>query len=504
MKRPYKILIGALVFLAAVPTFLLLNGSINTRSLSMLLNVAVGHGIDAPSEETLQNTLTVPSGFQVERYASDLRNARLMVFTEQGDLLVSRPHVGDVQVLHRERSRALGEPQAVGKRSVLLAGLSRPHGLALHEGWLYIAEDVRISRARFNSDTVSLEGELEVIVDGLGGDGNHWTKNIGVGPDGKLYLAQGSTCNVCVEADERRGTMMRFDLDGSNETMVATGLRNSVGFDWAPWDQGLYATDNGRDMLGDDFPVCELNRIEMDGFYGWPYYNADNIPDPDMGSPPEQLSAKPIAPAHGFRAHNAPLGIRFIQNDRWPNEFRRSALVALHGSWNRSTLDGYKLVSLHWNDEGIEERDFLVGFERDGEVIGRPVDVVQGPDGAVYVSDDYAGSIYRVSYGEAAGAEKGLVLNQGEASGSNGFEQPAWASGEGVAERRAAGQALFQQYNCRSCHVAGSGKMALEQLQERLSYADVEQVLAEPRPPMPRFPLSESERRDLAIYLLGR
>jgi len=500
MKRRYKVLISTLVLLAAIPSFLLLSGSVNVNSLRMILNVAAGHGIDAPSEERLQNTLTVPKGFTVERFASDLRNARFMLFTEQGDLLVSRPHVGDVQLLQRDRSRPLNARPEIDQRSTLLSDLSRPHGIALHEGWLYIAEDVQISRVRFNSESASLEGELQVIVGDLGGDGNHWTKNIGIGPDQKLYLSQGSTCNVCVEEDERRATMMRYDLDGRNETLVATGLRNSVGFDWAPWDQALYATDNGRDMLGDDFPPCELNRIELGGFYGWPYYNADNIPDPDMGTPPANISGNPVAPAHGFRAHNAPLGMRFLQNDQWPTAFDRTALVALHGSWNRSSLDGYKVVSLHWTESGIEERDFLVGFERGGDVIGRPVDVVQGPDGAIYVSDDYSGSVYRVSYGEAG---RDLVVAD-EVSADLPAEAPVWASGEGVAEKRAAGQALFEQNNCRSCHLPGSGKMALEQLEERLSFADVERVLTEPRPPMPRFSLSETERQALAIYLLGR
>ena len=189
--------------------------------------------------------------------------------------------------------------------------------------------------------------------------------------------------------------------DGSGEEIFATGLRNPVGFDWRPETGELYATDNGRDLLGDDFPPCELNRIERGGFYGWPYANGDRVADPDLGAGRERRIASSLSPAHAFRAHNAPLGIHFVRGARAPRDYHGAALVALHGSWNRTRKDGYKVVSLHWRPDGaIEERDFAVGFERDEDVIGRPVDVAEGPDGAFYISDDYAGAIYRVAYGE--------------------------------------------------------------------------------------------------------
>ena len=195
---------------------------------------------------------------------------------------------------------------------------------------------------------------------------------------------------------------MRFNSDGSDGRIYATGLRNSVGFDWAPWDGALYATDNGRDLLGDDFPPDELNRIEEHGFYGWPFVNGFGEPDPEWGPGNEQKAAVAIPPVHGFRAHNAPLGIHFVRQARVPAGFERAALVALHGSWNRTTLDGYKVVSLHWQDDGrIEERDFLTGFLGPDGIIGRPTDVAEGPDGAFYVADDYGGAIYRVSFSDS-------------------------------------------------------------------------------------------------------
>jgi glucose/arabinose dehydrogenase len=242
------------------------------------------------------------------------------------------------------------------------------------------------------------------LIRGLTADGSHWRKTVRIGPDGLLYLGQGSTCNVCLEKDPRRATVMRFPREGGEGAIIATGTRNPYGFDWAPWDQALYATENGRDLLGDDLPPDELNRIEVGGFYGWPYRHGRDIADPQFAArAPAELLAKARAPAHEFRAHVAPLGMRFLRHSARDVAYERAALVALHGSWNRSTPDGYAVVSLHFAPDGrIEERPFIEGFRaRDarGEsvLIGRPVDVVEGPSGEIYVSDDYAGVIYRVS-----------------------------------------------------------------------------------------------------------
>jgi glucose/arabinose dehydrogenase len=250
---------------------------------------------------------------------------------------------------------------------------------------------------RFDAASGVVQGALEPVLTGLTTDGFHQTKTIGIGPDGWLYLAHGSSCNACVEQDPRRATMMRLRPDGSGAEIYASGLRNSVGFDWAPWDGALYATDNGRDLLGDDFPPDELNRIEQGRFYGWPYVNGFGMADPDLGG---GYAGDPVPthPVHGFRPHNAPLGIHFIRAAKLPPGYERSALVALHGSWNRSTPDGYKVVALRWRDDGtIEESDFLTGFLNDEGIIGRPAFVTEGADGAIYVSDDYAGVVYRVS-----------------------------------------------------------------------------------------------------------
>jgi glucose/arabinose dehydrogenase len=269
--------------------------------------------------------------------------------------------------------------------------------LALHEGWLYVAERTAIGRVRFDTATGRTSGPYTRIVDDFTANGFHETKTIGFGPDGWLYVSQGSSCNACIEEDSRRATMMRMRPDGTGREIYATGLRNSVGFDWAPWDGALYATENGRDLLGDDMPPDELNRIERGGFYGWPFVHGFDIRDPEYGGKAAAAIGRALPPAHGFKAHNAPLGIRFLRGPDAPAGFDRTALVALHGSWNRTQLDGYKVVALRWGDDGrVVETDFLTGFlGRDG-IIGRPAGIALGPAGEIFVADDYAGVIYRI------------------------------------------------------------------------------------------------------------
>lgn len=217
---------------------------------------------------------------------------------------------------------------------------------------------------------------------GLPSGGGHWTRTLRFGPDGLLYVSIGSSCNACLESDARRAAILRYHADGSAQELYATGLRNAVGFDWRPATTDLIATDNGRDLLGDDFPPDELNRVLQGGFYGWPFANGDRVPDPDLGRGHERDVARSLSPIHGFRPHNAALGITFLRGTALPEAYRGAALVALHGSWNRTRKDGYKVVSLDWRDDGgVEERDFLVGFLQDEDVIGRPVDVAEGAHG---------------------------------------------------------------------------------------------------------------------------
>jgi glucose/arabinose dehydrogenase len=368
-------------------------GPVAVGDKKVMLDFLLGRSIGPPTAEQVASQLRVAPGFRLEVYSTDVPLARWPLVTPVGDLIVARTRADEIVLLQRD-ANGDGKPDAV---RILLGKLRHPHGLALRDGWLYVGESGGIGRIRFDAAAGQVSGAFEHIVDDFTSDGFHTTKTLAFGPDGWLYVSQGSSCNACIEQDGRRATIMRMRPDGSQREIYATGLRNSVGLDWAPWDGALYATENGRDLLGDDLPPDELNRIEQGKFYGWPFVYGAGVPDPDLGAGHAAEAARAIAPAHAFRAHNAPLGLAFLRGSNLPPGYSRTALVALHGSWNRSQPDGYKVVALDWQADGrIVERDFLTGFLGDAGVLGRPAGIAQGPDGAIFITDDYAGVIYRV------------------------------------------------------------------------------------------------------------
>ncbi len=472
-----------------------------------IMNSLLGRGIEAPAPEVVESRIRAPEGFSVWLWAEDVPNARFMRFSPGGALLVSQPRRGRiVQFL----GDADGDGFSDGQR-VFLDGLDRPHGIDFRGGHVYVGEASAITRVAFDETPprpIEARGEPVRIVEGIPAGKNHWTRTPRFGPDGALYLTVGSSCNVCVEEDARRATMLRYEADGSGETIYASGLRNSAGFDWRPETGELFATDNGRDLLGDDYPPCELNRIVRNGFYGWPYANGFGDPDPDFGPGQDERIAASIDPVHGFRAHNAPLGIHFVRHGPLPEAYRGAALVALHGSWNRSELDGYKVVSLHWDEQDrIEERDFLTGFQQGDDVIGRPVDVQQGPDGAFYVSDDYAGAIYRVAW---TGSGSTGALSRSPRPGPDpaprdplaGIDPPQRAA------LIARGGALFDEQACGTCHrqdqaAPGAVVKRLEGLAARYDVPGLRDYFLAPQSPMPVFALPEDQRLALSVYLLS-
>jgi glucose/arabinose dehydrogenase len=464
----------------------------------------LGRSAGPPPAAEVGERLRVPEGFAIELYASGLPNARVLRFTPSGDLLVSTPRSGRVMLLERDRDGRLA-----GVRP-LLEGLERPHGLDFFEGWIYVAETGRVVRVRYDAPRRQTSGPVEPVVSGLPAGGNHWTRTLRFGPDGSMYLSIGSSCNVCVERDPRRAALLRYGPDGSGEEIVATGLRNAVGFDWQPGSGALYATDNGRDLLGDDFPPCELNRIVPGGFYGWPFANGDRVPDPDLGQGREAEIERSLPPAFSFPAHNAPLGITFLRSEDLPAAYHGAALVALHGSWNRTRKDGYKIVALRWNADGsIGSTDFVTGFLRDEKVIGRPVDAVEGPDGAVYFSDDYAGAVYRVRWRTGGAQERADAPGLGPAEGE-GTSAVASLAAMDAAEREEGltrGRALFETHDCGQCHdparrTPGVVPVVLSGLAARYDVERIESFLATPTPPMPPVP-DAAERRALAVFLLA-
>ncbi len=337
----------------------------------------------------LDQRIKLPEGFRFTVFATDLPGARMLQTTENGDLLVTTPSTGEVHVLYQDTD---GDGIANG-REVVLSGLTSPHGIELFQGWLYVAEIDAVGKIQFDTSTRQTSGTYERIITDIPLEGRHWTRTVRAGPDGWLYISIGSSCNVCIEDNSHRAAILRISPDGETREIFASGLRNAVGFDWSPASGALYATENSRDLLGDDFPPEELNQITQGGFYGWPYINGFGDPDPEYTTDNKDLLSNAIQPVHGFKPHNAPLGIRFLHAGR----YRHDALVALHGSWNRNEKDGYKVVRLHWSDDDvITETDFMTGFLDNDDVIGRPVDVAESPSGEIFISDDFSGSIYRV------------------------------------------------------------------------------------------------------------
>jgi glucose/arabinose dehydrogenase len=507
--------LGLLVAATALGCGLLPERMVFNGPPGMLRQLLFGSSIGAPAASLQDSRLRVPPGFSLTLFADDLPDARMLRFGATGDLLVSQPRSGQITRLEPDRDR---DGRSDG-RSVVVAGLDRPHGIDFLGDWLYIAESDAFGRIAFDPATGRARGAFERLVTGIPGGGNHWSRTLRVGPDGWIYLTVGSSCNVCEEDDPRRAALLRYRPDGSGEEIFATGLRNTVGIDWQAGTGALFGTDNGRDLLGNDFPPCELNRIEAGGFYGWPRVNGFGVVDPDLGEGHDAEIARARSPVHGFRAHNAPLGITFLRSDSQPPEWRGRALVALHGSWNRTVKDGYRVVSLAWRGDGaIVEEPFLTGFlelggsangareaDSGAEVIGRPVDVAEAADGSIYVSDDYAGVVYRVARGTAPAVARARA---GAAPASETATPLAGFSAEERDRLATRGAALFETHACFRCHDAsrlerGATLVPLARLAARYDVPGLVRFLAAPTPPMPLAPLSDEERRALSVHLLA-
>ncbi len=316
-----------------------------------------------------------------------------MAFDDQGILFVSQHRVGRVVALPDRDDDGQAD-----KTTVILEGRETPHGLAfvqLDSGYyLYIAEETQVVRLKRRAKPFEY-GPPETIIDDIP-DGGHTTRTIKI-KDGHLYLSVGSSCNVCREGNPIRAAVSRYDLDGKNGEVFASGLRNSVGIEFSPYSGKLWGVNNGRDMLGDDHPREELNIIDKGKHYGWPYCYEDRIPDPEFGRLMD--CNKTQIPAHTFTAHMAPLGLAFYQKGSLPAKYNNSLFIAFHGSWNRSVPAGYKVVRLKLDANGtpLEHEDFITGWLRkDDSVDGRPVDLEQAPNGDLYLTDDYLGAVYLI------------------------------------------------------------------------------------------------------------
>lgn len=346
--------------------------------------------------------LRTAGGVKVRYFAEGVAGPRDLEVGPAGELLVSSPGSGRVLRLVDADHDGVAE-----KPGVVVEGLNAPHGLAFgpvpkgagflrDEATLYIAENDKVRRWVYSRRTG--RAARPFLVTRLPGSGGHFTRSIRFGPDGRLYITAGSSSNASPESDERRASMMVCGQDGSGFRIFARGLRNTVFFTFDERGR-IWGNDMGRDLLGDDVPPDELNIIVDGGDYGWPYCYGDKVADRSTGGTPERC-ARTVAPAFGYQAHSAPLGLAFVPETQVavPSDWASDLIVAFHGSWNRSVPTGYKLVRLEM--EGgrvVAQHDLVTGWLSGDSVSGRPVDVTFGPDGALYVSDDRADAVYRIT-----------------------------------------------------------------------------------------------------------
>lgn len=369
----------------------------------------------APVPKNPAASLTLPAGFKVQVFADLVaagysESARFMAFGPDGNLYLAMSNDGKVVMLPDANRDGLAD------KVVLVADkLNAPNAVTFVNGVLYVSNQDGIVKLERKGEWPAVS--IQPVVKGLP-TGGHTLKTVRLGPDGYLYLNVGSSCNVCVETDPLRATMLRYTPDGvaagalttvgkhAPTPVWATGLRNAQGFAWHPVTGAMYATNNGADMrsgikggkVNDELPPEHLNQIMPGEQYGWPYCWGNRFADPNFSGPSGFCEAMQ-APALTFTSHATPLGITFLDRAAFPTGYQHDAIVALHGSWNRDTLSGYKVVRVKFEqDKPVASEDFITGWLSGRSAWGRPVDVQVGPDGALYISDDRAGLIYRVSY----------------------------------------------------------------------------------------------------------
>lgn len=366
------------------------------------LTVAVGALLMhlACPERSVANRLALedirlPPGFSMAVFADNVPGARSMAQGAKGTLFVGSRDRGVVYaVVDRNGDKRADEVITLAR------GLNMPNGVAFRDGSLYVAEVNRVLRFDRIEERLATPPKPVVVNDSFPKEKHHGWKFVRFGPDGMLYVPVGAPCNVCEEKDQRFASIMRMRPDGKGLEVFASGVRNTVGFDWHPETRELWFTDNGRDWLGDDRPPDELNRAPRPGLhFGFPYAYGRNVPDPDYGKKGKGRAFTP--PEMELGPHVAALGMRFYTGGMFPAAYRNQIFIAEHGSWNRSEPLGYRVTLVRLKQgKAASYEVFAEGWLQDGGAWGRPVDIQVMPDGALLVSDDKAGAIYRISYGE--------------------------------------------------------------------------------------------------------
>jgi glucose/arabinose dehydrogenase len=351
---------------------------------------------DAPKGPPTLEGLTLPPGFSIELYSAEVPNARSLALGPKGVVFASNRKEGD-SVYAVVDSNGDHRADAV---KVVASGLDTPNGIAYRNGTLFIAEVGRLLSIEGIDRKLDDPPKPKLITDQLPKETWHGWRYLRFGPDGLLYIPIGAPCNLCERDDPRFASIARMKADGTGLEVFASGVRNSVGFDWHPQTKELWFTDNGRDELGDDKPGDELDRAPKAGLhFGFPYCHQGDVLDPSFGKGKSCDSYEP--PARVLGAHVAALGMRFYTGKMFPEKYRNAIIVAEHGSWNRSRKSGYRLMVAQLDGNRVAAYEPLVdGWlnPQTDQISGRPVDVEVLDDGSLLVSDDWRGAVYRVTY----------------------------------------------------------------------------------------------------------
>jgi glucose/arabinose dehydrogenase len=349
---------------------------------------------------------TAPAGFTVTKFADKLNNPRWIYLGPNGDIFVSQAQTrgsgANSVVLLRDANND-GIPEM---KETFLTGLNRPFGMLILNNFFYVANTDGILRYPYKIGQTKIEGEGQKILElPAGGYNNHWTRNLLANADGsKIYVSVGSGSNVAehgIENEIRRANILEINPDGTGERVYAYGLRNPVGMDWQPGTNVLWTAVNERDELGDELVPDYMTSVKQGAFYGWPYSYYGQNPDPRRKGERDDLVKAAVLPDVPLGAHTASLGLAFYNKTAFPAKYRNGAFVGQHGSWNRSTFSGYKVVFVPFtNGKPGKPEDFLTGFVADeakSEVYGKPVCTRVLPNGNLLVADDSGNTIWMVS-----------------------------------------------------------------------------------------------------------
>jgi len=371
--------------------------SIRSKASKLSLRFAIAVAVTTAAgglmaaEKFPLDKIQLPPGFEISLYAK-VPGARSMTLGASGTLFIGTQKAGKVYAIQTRGGEQNKKP------TVIAQGLNTPNGVAFRDGALYVAEISRVLRYDGIESRLNDVPKPVVVNNSFPSDRQHGWKFIAFGPDARLYIPVGAPCNICEPDPNGYALLKRMNADGSDVEVFARGIRNTVGFDWHPQTKELWFTDNGRDRQGDDVPSDELNHAPKPGLhFGYPYCHGGDIPDPEFGK--KHPCSEFTAPAQKLGPHVAALGMRFYTGSMFPSEYKNQIFIAEHGSWNRSTPIGYRVtvVQLQGN-RAASYKTFAEGWLQASRAWGRPVDVVVMPDGALLVSDDEAGAIYRVSY----------------------------------------------------------------------------------------------------------